>query len=386
MTQQVMLALGGLGLFLFGMVVMTDGLNRLAGPALHRWLVSFTRSPVTGAVTGTVATAVLQSSSATTVATVGFVAAGLLTFTQALGIVFGANLGTTITGWLVALFGFKLELGQLALPGVLIGALLSLLGRGHWQTLGRVIAGFAVLFLGIEFMKDGMAVFGDLLTPSRFPPDHLGSRLLLVGLGALLTLLTQSSSAGVALAMTALSLGSLNFAQAACLVIGMDVGTTITAVLASIGRSAAAWRTGLSHTIYNVATAVIALALLDAYVFGLDTLLPGALQDDQELALVGFHTLFNAVALVFGLLLARPFSRFMAWLVPVRTQDLTWRLDDALLAEPAAANAALAATLADVFHRLLSWQRHALGPAAGPALVRGRRPVSPPRHRAGGTA
>lgn len=371
MYDNLLTTLGGLGLFLMGMVVMTEGLKALAGEGLHAWLTRFTRSPSTGALTGTMATAILQSSSATTVTTVGFVAAGLLTFPQALGIVFGANLGTTVTGWMVALFGFKLKIGAAALPVIFLGAMLRMFGRGRWQSLGRALAGFGVIFLGIGFMQDGMQGFTDTVTPDHFPPDTLGGRLLLLGLGILITLVTQSSSAGVAIAMTALSVGAINFPQAAAMVIGMDVGTTITAVVAALGSSQAARRTGFSHTIFNIFTALAALLLLDPYVWALGAAWPHVITASPELALVGFHTLFNAVALLVGLPLAQPFARLMEALVPERSISLARRLDHQLIKEPVAATAALEATLRDLFDDLLD----RLGRSLVGQDVEGRVPV-----------
>jgi phosphate:Na+ symporter len=348
-------------------------LKALAGDALHAWLTRFTRSPASGALTGTVATAVLQSSTATTVTTVGFVAAGLLTFPQALGIIFGANLGTTVTGWMVALFGFKLKIGTAALPVIFAGAMLRLFGRGRWAEFGRTLAGFGVIFLGIGFTQEGMAGFTNTVTPETFPSDTFAGRLLLVGLGILITLITRSSSAGVAVAMTALSVGAINFPQAAAMVIGMDVGTTVTAVIAAIGSSQAARRTGLSHTMFNLFTAVGALILLDPYLWALERWRPGAIGASPELCLVGFHTLFNLVALLAGLPLANGFARLMERLVPERSVSLARRLDRHLLREPAAAAAALEATLSDIFDYLLDWLvRRTLGheaPAGIPLRV-----------------
>lgn len=373
MSQPILSTLGGLGLFLLGMAVMTEGLKALAGDALHGWLTRFTRSPSSGALTGTVATAVLQSSSATTVTTVGFVAAGLLTFPQALGIIYGANLGTTVTGWMVALFGFKLKIGAAALPVIFTGAMLRTFGRGAWRETGRAVAGFGVIFLGISFMQEGMAGFHGAVTPASFPPDTLAGRIALVGIGALITLVTQSSSAGVAIAMTALSVQAINFPQAASLVIGMDVGTTVTAVMASIGSSQAARRTGFSHTAFNLFTAVGALLLLGPYVWALNSTNAGLIARSPELALVGFHTLFNLLALLVGLPLARPFARLMEWLVPEREGSLAYRLDRRLLQEPGAATAAVQATLREEFAYLLDWAGYRLGslrqPPALPASV-----------------
>jgi len=366
LTQEILTTLGGLGLFLLGMAVMTEGLKALAGEALHGWLTRFTRSPASGALTGTVATAALQSSSATTVTTVGFVAAGLLTFPQALGIIYGANLGTTITGWMVALFGFKLQIGVAALPVVFAGALLRTFGRGRWRNAGHGLAGFGVIFLGMSFMQEGMAGFQGALTPASFPPDTLGGRIAMVGIGVLVTAVTQSSSAGVAMSMTALSVGAINFPQAAALVIGMDVGTTFTAVMASMGSSQAARRTALSHTIFNLFSAVGALLILGSYVWALEAWSQGLTGRAPALALAGFHTLFNLLALLAGLLLAHPFAHLMQRLVPDRKGSLAQRLDRRLLQEPAAAHVALEATLRDEFAYLLRWMDRRLGSGGAP--------------------
>jgi phosphate:Na+ symporter len=356
------------------MLVMREGLRGLAGETLHTWLTLFTRSPGTGAVTGTVVTGLLQSSGATIVTTVGFVAAGLLTFPQALGIVLGANVGTTVTGWLVAIFGFKLKLGMAAMPLVLGGMLLRIFSRSRLTEVGKVVAGFGLLLVGIGLMQSGMAGFEDLVTPSSFPPDTLVGRLLLVGIGIIVTLITWSSSAGVAIAMTALSVGAISFPQAAAMVIGMDVGTTITAIIAAIGSSDAARRTGFSHTIYNLFTAVAALLMLSPYTWFLDSTMPNLVSDNPAFALVGFHTLFNVVALVIVLPVAGLFARLMETLVPERDTGLARRLDHRLLAEPQAAHAALEATLREEFDYMLQ--------GVGRRLKDGSFPVDPPSSQA----
>ncbi len=248
------------------MIVMTGGLRELAGAALRARLVSYTRSPLTGAISGATTTAILQSSSATTVAAVGFVSAGLLTFPQALGIIFGANVGTTITGWMVALLGFKLNLGLFVLPVILIGAVMRLFGNGRLSSLGYAMAGFGLLFVGINFMQQGMGNIAEFITPQDLPADTFIGRIQLVLLGMAITVVTQSSSAGVAGALTALFAGAINFEQAAAMVIGMDIGTTVTALIATIGGSVDSRRTGTSHAIYNVCTAAGAILLITPYV------------------------------------------------------------------------------------------------------------------------
>ena len=187
MGTDVIQLLGGLGLFLLGMLVMTDGLRGLAGEQLNRRLARFTNGPVSGALAGAFTTALLQSSRATTVAAVGFVGAGLLTFVQALGVIFGANLGTTITGWLVALLGLKLQIGSLVLPLILLGALMRLFARGRWQHAGFALAGFSLLFQGIAVLQAGMVAYDGLVTPVDFPVDTWGGRLQLVAIGIAVT-------------------------------------------------------------------------------------------------------------------------------------------------------------------------------------------------------
>lgn len=337
MTANLFQALGGLGLFLFGMSVMTEGLRGLAGNLLHRVLARFTHSPLSGALSGSVVTALLQSSSATTVAAVGFVAAGLLTFPQALGIIFGANLGTTVTGWLVALLGLKLSIGELVLPLVMLGALLRLFARGRLASAGTAIAGFSIVFLGISVLQQGVAVFHDLVTPDTFPTDTYAGRLLLVLVGVGITLVTQSSSAGVAAALAAVYTGTITFSQAAAMVIGMDVGTTVTAALATVGGSRETRRTGYSHVIYNLMTAVGAFFLLPFYSAALALWMPAALDRHAEIALVGFHSLFNLLGVLLVLPFTGAFARMMYRLVPERGDIPEAGLDRQLLGEPSVA-------------------------------------------------
>lgn len=337
---------GGLGLFLFGMSVMTDGLRGLAGDMLHRTLARFTRSPLSGAVTGASVTALLQSSSATTVAAVGFVSAGLLTFAQALGIIFGANVGTTVTGWLVALLGLKFSIGSITLPLVFGGAMLRLLGSGRVRSSGTALAGFALIFLGISLLQDGMAGYQGTVTPESFPDDTLSGRLLLVLIGVAITLVTQSSSAGVATALTAVYTGTISFPQAAAMVIGMDVGTTVTAAIATLGGSSETRRTGYSHVSYNLMTGVGAFLLLTPYTQAWEHFAQGAIQQHAELALVGFHTLFNVIGVMLVLPVTSRFAALMYRLVPEADNPLEERLDRQLLREPKSALDAVAAVLA----------------------------------------
>ena len=344
----VLLCLGGLGLFLLGMVVLTEGLRALAGRALRRLLSRFTRSPFSGAVTGAVTTAVVQSSSATTVATVGFVGAGLLTFPQALGIVLGANVGTTVTGWLVALLGFKLEIGTAALPIVLIGVLIRLFTGGRTSSAGFAMAGFGLIFVGISLLQQGMSGFVGIITPDSFPGDTWTGRLLLVVFGIAFTFITQSSSAGVAMALAAVNASAMTVPQAAAAVIGMDIGTTATAVLAAVGGSVYAKRTAYAHAMYNLFAGTGAFLILVPFMRGIERFAPRLLASDPELVLVGFHTFFNLLGVSIALPFAPKLASLLTRLVPLKLVSPAHALDRSLLDAPAAALDALGTTLADL--------------------------------------
>lgn len=317
-------AAGGLGLFLLGMALMTEGLRTLAGGRLRQGLLRFTRSPWSGAVSGALATALLQSSSATTVATVGFVSAGLLSFQASLGIIFGANIGSTGLGWLVALLGIKLNLSRLMLPLLLVGAALRVLGRGRQAQVGITLAGFALLFTGIDALQESMAGHGLLLDPARFDAGTVIGRLQLVLLGLLTTVITQSSGAGVATTLAGLAAGAITLPQGLALAIGFDVGTTITAILAAIGASLSARRTAVGHVVFNLFTAGLAFILLPLYLGALEQWWPGLIRNDAEFALTAFHTGFSVIGVLLMLPFTVPFADLIRRLLPAdgnRTVD-----------------------------------------------------------------
>lgn len=371
-SEELLAAAGGLGLFLLGMGVMTDALKHLAGASLGRWLAHSTRSPTSGAVTGALTTAAVQSSSATTVAAVGFVGAGLLTFEQALGVEFGANVGTTITGWMIALLGFKLDLGTIAPLLVFAGALMRLMGRGRLSAIGGAVAGFGLVFTGIDVLQSGMGALGASITPDSFPKDTALGRVKLVGIGFLVTLVTQSSSAGVATALAAVHGGAISFQQAAAMVIGMDVGTTLTALLATLGGEPSTRRTGYAHVVYNGMTAMGAFLLLVPYARVLEAACAGVLSAEPELSLVGFHTFFNLLGLIAVLPFAGPFARLMTRLVPDTGSTIDSLLDRRLLGTPAVALEASAAATRRLARSLLRFSARDL-----------RRPMERPARRAG---
>lgn len=360
MIAIVSTVLGGIGLFLLGMVLMTDGLKTLAGDALRRVLARFTGRAWKAVAAGAGITALVQSSSATTLATISFVSAGLLSFTGAIGVIIGANLGTTSTGWLVSLLGLKFSIAAVALPLVGAGALLRLIGRGRAAHVGLVLAGFGLIFVGIDTLQQGMAGLAGRVDLAPQPGAGVLPRLWLVVVGAVMTVVMQSSSAATATTLTALAGGAIGLDQAAALVIGQNIGTTVTAGIGAIGASVPARRTALVHAVFNIGAGAIAFAILPWFVDGMEWLTDndgsGA---DQALAIAAFHTAFNVLgALVFFPLIPQ-LAGFAQRVLPDRRSALTRHLDPGLREVPAMAVAAAAATL----HGVLDGAVDALRPA-----------------------
>jgi phosphate:Na+ symporter len=302
--------LGGLGIFLLAVTMMTDGLKLAAGDGLKDALVRSTRTPLRGLTFGAVVTSLVRSSSAVTVATIGFVNAGLLTLPQSIGIVYGANIGTTTTGWLVALVGLDFKIEALALPMIGLGMLARLAaGERRIGALGEAVAGFGLFFIGIEFLREAFAGFAENVDVAAFQPQGILGLALYVGIGFLMTLLTQSSGASVTLTLSAVAGGVVTLEAGAATVIGTNIGTTSTAVLAALGATANARRVAAAHVLFNVLTGAVALILLPAMLwvvkFGEDVL---GLPQGPTAALAGFHTTFN----VLGVLIIWPFTARLA--------------------------------------------------------------------------
>lgn len=323
---------GGIGLFLLGMSLMTEGLKNMAGESVRKALMRFTRSPRTGVLTGLLATVVTQSSSATIIITVGFVGAGMLAYSQALGVVLGASVGTTFTGWLVAIVGFKLQLGAIASVLILVGALLRLFGGARRSGLAYTLAGFGLVFVGIVNLQQGMAGLQEHVDLGFIAADNLGGKLILMLVGVAFTLLTQSSTAGVISTLTALHTGIVNFEQAAALVVGMNVGTTFTSAIATIGGNVHVRRTGFSHVVFNTIVSGCAIFLITPYIFLWQSLLPDV--PLAEIALVSFHTLFNLVGVILILPFIGQYARFIERLFPEKPEQQQTLLDNSLLKYP----------------------------------------------------
>jgi phosphate:Na+ symporter len=312
---------GSLCLFLYGMKVMSDGIQQAAGDRFQRILGLMTKNRLVGVLTGFVVTAIIQSSSATTVMVVSFVNAGLLTLTQSIGVIMGANIGTTVTAWIVSLVGFSLSLSSLALPAVGIGFIIRVI-KWKYRNLGEVILGFGLLFLGLDFLTKSMPPLGnsvDLIAGL----SGLGFVSTLIGLGAglVITLITHSSSASTAIMLTMAFNGVISYEMAAAMILGANIGTTIDAALASIGTKTAAKRAALVHILFNVIGAVWAVLLLEPLLALVDllcpgTMAPGMVQNPLVPAhLAMFHTVFNTVNTILFFPFVKPFAALVSFLV-----------------------------------------------------------------------
>jgi len=362
--------LGGIGLFLLGILLLTDGLRTAAGQTLKRILSQFTERKSSAFLSGLTITAMVQSSSATTLATIGFVSAGLITFSQSIGVIIGSSVGTTTTGWIVSLLGLKLSLFTIAMPLVGIGALMRLMLKGRIASIGFAIAGFGLIFIGIDTLQHGMNSLAAHVQPEAFPESSLAGRLILVGIGIALTVIMQASSAAVATAITAYHSGTLDIAQALSIVIGASIGTTLTAGIAAIGASVSARRTALVHVLFNSFSATIGFALMPLYVWLLTHLMVEGGGTPGAWSIAVFHTLFHVVGAGIALPGAGAFSRVITRLIPERKPAPTSHLDDSLAQVPEVAIEALRRALVECTLTVTAWIKHRSNPRfPAPALT-----------------
>ena len=270
MLLQILTLLGALGMFLFGMNMMSSGLQKASGNRLRKLLSSITSNRFRGVLTGFGITALIQSSSATTVMVVGFVNAGLLTLIQAVGVIMGANIGTTMTAWIITLLGFKADISIIAVPLMALGFILSMMKSEKRKNIGEFVIGFALLFLGLSFMKSSVPDLEsspEVLSFIRGWTNYgFGSVLLFLLIGTVLTLILQSSSATVALTMVMLTMGWMPFEYAAVMILGENIGTTITANIAATVGNTSAKRAALAHTVFNVFGVIWALTFFRPFV------------------------------------------------------------------------------------------------------------------------
>lgn len=355
--------LGGIGLFLLGMTLMTSSLKSLAGNALKDILAKFTGGRISAILLGAVVTTMVQSSHVTTIAAIGFVSAGLLTFKQSLGVIFGANLGTTTIGWIVSLLGFKFKIGLISLPLVMIGATLRIAGKKRINHLGTVLCGFALIFIGVDFLQSGMHGLTDYISLNSFDGFTYTGRFLLVIIGVIMTIVMQSSGAAVTMTLAALFAGTINVEQGAALVIGQNIGTTITAAVAGIGATTQAKRTAIAHIMFNIFTAAVAFIILPVFVSGLRLILHYVNIHDKTILLSAFHSSFNILGVFIFTPFIDQFAKVIEKIVPERGAVLTKNLDDTVLNIPAVAHESARRTIINILDSLLITITSILDPA-----------------------
>lgn len=319
--------LGGLGVFLFGLRVMSGGLQKMAGSRLRAILGGLTRNRFAGILSGFLITCAVQSSSATTVLVVSFANAGLLTLMQSIGLVMGANIGTTLTAWLVALLGFKIKISSFALPIIGVGFPLSLINSRRARHISEIMIGFGLLFLGLKFLKDGVPdlkghpqVFDMLTSLSNY---GFGSVLLFILAGMAITVIVQSSSASTAIVLTMVAKEWIGLDLAAAMALGANIGTTITAQLATIGANRNAKRVAMFHTLFNIGGVLMILPIMSPMLSVVTAMIPGesanALVATSRVA--AFHTAFNVLVTVALVAFVPQMERLVMRILPLRGDE-----------------------------------------------------------------
>jgi len=316
-------------MFLFGMKMMSDGLQKSAGERMRKTLNFMTGNRFIGVLTGFAVTAIIQSSSAFTVIVISFVNAGLLTLTQFIGVLFGTNIGTTVTGWIISLVGFKISIDSLALPAIGIGFILSVI-KWKYKHVGDLLVGFGFLFLGLYFLSDGIANSENIFDFTRIGAirdNRVTAILIGVGVGLVLTIIINSSSAAVTLIMTLAFQDVITYEMAAGMVLGSNVGTTINAVLAGIAGNTESKRAALAHVLFNVLGLIWALPLLIPllnlveFIFPGDPWVAGPGNTAIPVHLAGLHTLFNVINTIIFLPFVNQYAKLISMLIPDKKQE-----------------------------------------------------------------
>ena len=327
-ASSIVTLLGGLGLFLLGIHHLTEGLKGLAGDSLRRALQRLVSGRFSAVVSGAFFTAVIQSSTAAILTVIGFVSAGLVTFVQAVGMIIGATLGTTSTIWLVAIFGLRFRISAAALPMLGIGAFLWLVARGKTRSFGAVLAGFGLIFTGIDFLQTGME--GVSWNLEAFAGHGFGARWILAGIGILMSIVMQSSTAAGATTLVALNAGSLTFQQGCAMIVGQSIGTAATTGLVMIGGGLAVRRASMAHIIFSLIVGVVAILFLGPLTAAADWVGARLHDPDGVLAMATFSSLFKLAGIVVFYPWLDGFARFIVRISGKGSESAVSRLDPAL--------------------------------------------------------
>ena len=315
----------GVAIFLFGMLMLEDGFRQYSGGVLERVLQTTTNSTSKSLLFGVISTSLLQSSSLVTVIVISFLSAGLIPLGAGVGIIFGANIGTTTGAWLVAGIGLKVSLSTYGMPLIALGAVLAFQKAKHIRGAGLVLAGVGFLFLGIHYMKEGFETFKDQFELTRLALPGVVGLIVYTLVGALATVVMQSSHATMVLVITALAAGQVSYENALALAIGANIGTTITAVIGSLSANYQGKRLAVAHVIFNVTTAIVALLFIAPLRELVDFISSavGIPHGDYALKLAVFHTLFNVLGVALMLPAQRVLIEFLTRTVKATPRDLS---------------------------------------------------------------
>ena len=318
---------GALGLFLFGMSMMSEALQKVAGNKMRSILASMTKNRLLGVLTGVIVTSIIQSSSATTVMVVSFVNAGLLTLAESISVIMGANIGTTITAWLVSLIGFKFSIANIAIPLIGFSLLFIFSKNDRRKSIGEVMVGFSLLFIGLEYLKNSVPDIKSNPEMLQFLTDYTnmgyGSILLFLLIGSVLTVIVQSSSATMAITLIMLSQGWISFEIGAAMVLGENIGTTITANIAGLTAKTNARRAALSHTMFNICGVIWVLIIFYPFINLIEWIVGGNTTENANslYALSMFHTMFNVSNTVIMIWLIKPLETIVCKILPEKKEE-----------------------------------------------------------------
>ena len=339
LIMRILMLFGALALFIYGMKVMSEGIQKAAGQRLRQILGAITKNRLKGIFTGFLTTSIIQSSSATTVMVVSFVNAGLLSLKQSIGVIMGANIGTTVTAWIVAYLGFSVSMSDYALPILFIAIIMLFSNKGNTKSWGEMLVGFAILFIGLELLKSGVPDLKGNVEELQFLHDMSGygtfSVILFVLIGTMITILVQSSSAAMAITILLCERGIIPFEMAAGMVLGENIGTTITANLAAIVGNVHAKRAARAHFIFNVFGVVWMVAVFFFFLDFVDFVAvkmgyssPITHQESRPIALALFHTIFNILNVLLLVWFTPRIAKIVTKMVPTKSsEDENFSLD-----------------------------------------------------------
>ena len=318
--------LGSLALFLYGMKIMSEGLQKFAGDRLRKILTAMTTNRVTGVLTGVLITALIQSSSATTVMVVSFVNAGLLTLSQSIGVIMGANIGTTVTAWIISALGFKVDIAAMALPLLAVGVPLLFSGKSNRKSIGEFIFGFSFLFMGLSLLKTNAPDLSKNPEMLSFVQNYtdmgFGSVMLFVLIGTILTMIVQASAATMAITLIMCANGWISFELGAALVLGENIGTTITANLAALTANTQARRAAMAHLMFNIFGVVWVLILFKPFLSMVDWIISDFMNISEadgvavSFKLSAFHTCFNVCNVLILIWFVKLIEKTVCKLIP----------------------------------------------------------------------